>query len=107
MDLVLRDRALAVFAASGSNLTFESREGFPRWARRASLRDARWKIALRFVGVFVVGSKLVQDRNAPQKHVWRAEIVLLTADGAGTNEGLCGELASPRPVFAALAGTLY
>ena len=29
---------------------------------------------------------LVQDRNAPQKHVWRAEIVLLTADGVGTNE---------------------
>ena len=29
---------------------------------------------------------LVKDRNAPQKHVWRAEIVLLTADGVGTNE---------------------
>ena len=29
---------------------------------------------------------VVQDRNAPQKHVWRAEIVLLTADGVGTNE---------------------
>ena len=29
---------------------------------------------------------LVQDRNAPQKHVWRAEIVLFTADGVGTNE---------------------
>jgi transposase len=28
----------------------------------------------------------VQDRNAPQKHVWRAEIVLLTFDGVGTNE---------------------
>src|SRR5450631_1709997 len=28
---------------------------------------------------------LVRDRNAPQKHVWRAEIVLLTADGVGTN----------------------
>ena len=26
------------------------------------------------------------DRNAPQKHVWRAEIVLLSADGVGTNE---------------------
>lgn len=26
------------------------------------------------------------DRNAPQKHVWRAEIVLLTAAGLGTNE---------------------
>lgn len=29
---------------------------------------------------------LTRDRNAPQKHVWRAEIVLLSADGIGTNE---------------------
>ena len=29
---------------------------------------------------------VVQDRNAPQKHVWRAEIVLLSAEGLGTNE---------------------
>ena len=29
---------------------------------------------------------LVRDRNAPQKHVWRAEIVLFTAEGLGTNE---------------------
>ena len=29
---------------------------------------------------------LVKDRNAPQKHVWRAEIVLFTAAGAGTME---------------------
>ena len=28
---------------------------------------------------------LVKDRNALQKHVWRAAIVLLTADGLGTN----------------------
>ena len=28
---------------------------------------------------------VVQDRNTPQKHVWRAEIVLLTAEGVGTN----------------------
>jgi hypothetical protein len=27
---------------------------------------------------------IVADRNAPQKHVWRAYIVLLTADGCGT-----------------------
>src|SRR6476469_9915507 len=26
------------------------------------------------------------DRNSPQKHVWRAAIVLLSAAGAGTNE---------------------
>ena len=29
---------------------------------------------------------ILKDRNAPQKHVWRAEIVLLSADGLGTNE---------------------
>jgi transposase len=28
---------------------------------------------------------VVRDRNAPQKHVWRARIVLLTDDGVGTN----------------------
>ena len=29
---------------------------------------------------------LARDRNAAQKHVWRARIVLLSADGLGTNE---------------------
>src|SRR3954462_11962356 len=29
---------------------------------------------------------LARDRNASQKHVWRAEIVLLSAGGVGTNE---------------------
>src|SRR6187397_3173740 len=29
---------------------------------------------------------LARDRNAPHKHVWRAEIVLLSADAVGTNE---------------------
>ena len=29
---------------------------------------------------------ILKDRNAPQKHVWRAEIVLFSADGLGTNE---------------------
>ena len=28
---------------------------------------------------------LVADRNTAQKHVWRAQIVLLSADGVGTN----------------------
>jgi hypothetical protein len=27
---------------------------------------------------------IARDRNAPQKHVWRADIVLLSADGVGT-----------------------
>jgi hypothetical protein len=29
---------------------------------------------------------VVTDRNSPQKHVWRAQIVLLTAKGHGTAE---------------------
>ena len=29
---------------------------------------------------------IVTDRNSPQKHVWRAQIVLLSADGCGTME---------------------
>ena len=29
---------------------------------------------------------LARDRNAPHKHVWRAEIVLFSADSVGTNE---------------------
>jgi transposase len=29
---------------------------------------------------------VVRNRNSPQKHVWRANIVLLSADGVGTNE---------------------
>ena len=32
---------------------------------------------------------LARDRNTPHKHVWRAEIVLLSADGIGTNEIMC------------------
>ncbi len=30
-------------------------------------------------------SRIVSDGNSPQKHVWRARIVLLTADGLGTH----------------------
>jgi hypothetical protein len=29
---------------------------------------------------------IVSDSNAPQKHVWRAKIILATADGCGTSE---------------------
>jgi hypothetical protein len=41
---------------------------------------------------------LAGDRNAPHKHVWRAEIVLLSVDGIGTNE--IGP-ANPRPASGA------
>ena len=29
---------------------------------------------------------VVADRNSPQKHAWRAKIILATADGLGTTE---------------------
>ncbi len=29
---------------------------------------------------------IVSDRNAPQKHVWRAKIILATADGCGLTD---------------------
>ena len=29
---------------------------------------------------------IIPDRSAPQKHVWRANIILATADGFGTTE---------------------
>jgi transposase len=32
----------------------------------------------------------VANRNSPQKHVWRARIILLTHDGLGTNAVMCG-----------------
>jgi transposase len=28
---------------------------------------------------------IIRDRNSPQKHVWRARIIVLTADGQGTS----------------------
>ena len=42
------------------------------------------------------------DRNAPHKHVWRAEIVLLSADGVGTNE-----IMQVEDLCVAVAGTLH
>ena len=29
---------------------------------------------------------IIRNRNSPQKHVWRARIILLMADGFGTAE---------------------
>ena len=87
-------------SGAGSNLTFESREGFPRWARRASLRDGK-SLSVSSANIRRRLKALVQDRNAPQKHVRRAEIVLLTADGVGTNEIMRRTGKSGRPVFGA------
>jgi hypothetical protein len=42
---------------------------------------------------------IVCDRNAPQKYVWRANIILATADGCGTAETMrrSGK-SNPEPV---------
>jgi hypothetical protein len=45
---------------------------------------------------------IVANRNSPQKHVWRARIVLLTADGFGT-----AAVMRQTGGGLALAGTLY
>lgn len=42
---------------------------------------------------------IVANRNSPQKHVWRARIVLLTADGLGTAEIICRSVKSKTCVF--------
>ena len=71
---------------SGSNLTFESRLGF------LLVADVRvWRMR---TGISITVKPwdrkrlkaILKNSNAPQKHVWRAQIVLLSADGLGTNE---------------------
>ena len=49
---------------------------------------------------------IVADRNSPQKHVWRARIVLLTADGCGTAE-IMRRRRCQQDGGLALAGTLH
>ena len=44
------------------------------------------------------------DRNTPRKLVWRAEIVLATADGCGTNEIMRRARASKPTVCAGRRG---
>jgi nucleoside phosphorylase len=57
---------------SGSNLTFESWMGFPKRARRASLRDARRKIPLRFIRRYspAQGSNSRPQRAAEARLAW-------------------------------------
>ena len=42
---------------------------------------------------------IAADRNSPQKHVWRARIILLTADGCGTAEIMRGSGTSKTAVW--------
>jgi transposase len=61
--------------------------GFPVRARHIRICAMRAGKSLSLSSTDIRRLKaLVQDRNTPPKHVWRAEIVLLTADGVGTNE---------------------
>src|SRR6202044_3131449 len=46
------------------------------------------------------------NRNSPQKHVWRAQIVLLTADGHGTAD-IMRATGKAKTVIWRLAGTVW
>lgn len=70
--------------ASGYDLTEDSDSGFPKLAGCASLRNApRNRVTVDAVARARLEA-IVADRNCPRKHVWRARIILLTADGVGT-----------------------
>ena len=47
---------------------------------------------------------IVADRNTPQKHVWRARIVLLSAEGLGTVQMM--RRTGEQDLYLALAGTV-
>ncbi len=49
---------------------------------------------------------ITRDRNAPQKHVWRAAIVLLSADGVGTN-AIMRHTGTSKTCVWALAGAFH
>ena len=49
---------------------------------------------------------VVADRNSPQKHVWRASIVLATADGFGTAE-IMRRTGKSKTLRLALAGAVH
>jgi transposase len=70
--------------ASAQNLTFESDSDS---GEIGEMRVCRMRTGINVEVSATDRSQLdaiVADRNAPQKHVWRARIVLLTADGCGT-----------------------
>ncbi len=70
---------------SGLTETEESEKGFLLSNVCASLVRAQWiSITLDDADRRRLAA-LVADHNTPQKHVWRAQIVLLSADGVGTS----------------------
>ena len=48
----------------------------------------------------------MSDRSAPQKHVWRANIILATADGCGTAE-IMRRSGKSKPVVWTMAGAVH
>ena len=49
---------------------------------------------------------IVVDRNRPQKHVWRARIILLSHDGLGTVE-IIGRILQSQDLRLALARAFH
>src|SRR5512132_2495864 len=49
---------------------------------------------------------VLADRNSAQKHVWRARIILATAEGCGTM-GSCAGPACPSPASGAGSGASW
>src|SRR6266487_7114710 len=79
-------RDASVCASSGPNLTFRFSCGFPCGLGHASLGNARKNPDQTERHRPSRVEPVVANRNSPQKHVWRAKIVLLTAAGHGTAE---------------------
>ena len=50
----------------------------------------RWSVMRKGISITVTPAdrmrlqSIIRDRNSPQKHVWRARIIVLTADSQGT-----------------------
>ena len=73
-------------ATSGANLTIRFAQGFPAGLACASLRDARAnEHSISAVDRSALEA-VVANRNSAQKHVWRAKIVMMTAEGYRTAE---------------------
>ena len=61
-------------------------ETIPGWVAACEVWGMRTGISLSITAADLDRlHALVKDRNAPQKHVWRAQIVLLTVEGLGTS----------------------
>jgi transposase len=71
-------------SSSGPHLTKESEKEFLKVWFRAMVGDAQRNFHHRYAGRSGALAVDHRDRNSPQKHVWRARIIVLTANGNGT-----------------------